>query len=81
MKFIGTRATQGGNTGTASKSQSNILVSLQKSWNLESRTEQACEVKSLVPEKEERPQLMLQIQIQFPSSVAYAPDCAPPESD
>ena len=64
-----TRATQGDNTRTVSKSLSNILVSLQKSWNLVPSTEPldipwqrehsstlrtVDLIESLVPEKEER---------------------------
>ena len=38
-------------------------------------------IESLVPEKVERPQPLLQLQIQFPPSVTYVPNCAPQESD
>ena len=38
-------------------------------------------IESLVPEIGERPKLLIQIQIQFPSSVTYAPDCVPSELD
>ena len=38
-------------------------------------------IESLVPEREGSPQLLLQIQNQFPSSVTYTPDCAPLDAD
>ena len=47
-------------------------------WQKEHSSTQisADKIELLVPEKEERPPLMLEIQIQFPSSVTYAPDCS-----
>ena len=70
-----------GDKRTASKSLSNILVSMWKTWNLVPMTEQcgmpwqrehSSMLSTVAPEKEERPQLLLQIQTQLPSSVTYA---------
>ena len=41
----------------------------------------ADEMESLGPEKEERPQLLFQIQIQLPTSITYRPNWVPPELD
>ena len=84
---IGTRANLGGDTMTASESVKHIGIPAKELepcaqdgtvWHALTKRAfingEPSRQESLVPEKKERPQLLLQIQIQFPSSVTCAPD-------